>query len=667
MQARFNAAFEACDDEVNYWTSATPLLAALREADKGPAEAPINVSAEFRQARPEGIILPENDRYRVVLRKDQSQVEIYGFDQKLRIELDPSDEKPRKASVFPISARESDWASQNCSMSFAGEVRIGASPTTRFSGVELLMERLHSAAQPSAVVEDDLPSERQSDAVPPLDKAPQSGPRFPVVRFWQETIIVEEEVLPEIKLTDSPKETIDPGTVMLSCAEPPLLDTIDAKEGQFPMVTWNGDRVGELDSERSGRGKILLRNAKGYRRLRAGDILRIQSQESHSSFRRRSRAVDRILRGQSQIPNLISYFDPLAKVEPQTLGDTIPKGALARYELNEQQEEAFSHLWRNGPVGLIQGPPGTGKTYFTSAFVHWALNEGGMRNVLVLSQSHEAVNTVAERILKTFATHGGDIDLLRVGQYDKISPTLRTYHSQAVQDRYRELFRADIKDRMAIVGRRIGLSKNYVREAFEVEASLGAIAHQMQQASDDLASEDADVEAAARRRLITLQRTFERMLDADIIPREGSAGEVLAELRDDVAKRHHVFDPDARDRFLRLVSLSRAWIASLATRGRNLEEFLARSRNLVCGTCVGVGRHGLGIEKGVFDLVIIDEAARCTPGELAVGMQSGQRILLVGDHRQLPPLFGHEALKALHLRLSMRRRTGRRMEAAARA
>lgn len=33
------------------------------------------------------------------------------------------------------------------------------------------------------------------------------------------------------------------------------------------------------------------------------------------------------------------------------------------------------------------------------------------------------------------------------------------------------------------------------------------------------------------------------------------------------------------------------------------------------------------------------EAARATPGEFVVAIQSGRRVLLVGDHPQLPPLY----------------------------
>ena len=41
----------------------------------------------------------------------------------------------------------------------------------------------------------------------------------------------------------------------------------------------------------------------------------------------------------------------------------------------------------------------------------------------------------------------------------------------------------------------------------------------------------------------------------------------------------------------------------------------------------------------MYDWVIIDEAARCNPSELSVSMQVGKNVLLVGDHKQLPPMI----------------------------
>ena len=38
-----------------------------------------------------------------------------------------------------------------------------------------------------------------------------------------------------------------------------------------------------------------------------------------------------------------------------------------------------------------------------------------------------------------------------------------------------------------------------------------------------------------------------------------------------------------------------------------------------------------------YEFVIVDEAARVSPRDLMIPMAQGKRIILVGDHRQLPP------------------------------
>ena len=44
-----------------------------------------------------------------------------------------------------------------------------------------------------------------------------------------------------------------------------------------------------------------------------------------------------------------------------------------------------------------------------------------------------------------------------------------------------------------------------------------------------------------------------------------------------------------------------------------------------------------------FDVVIIDEVSKATPPELLIPLMKGRKAVLVGDHRQLPPLFNeHE-------------------------
>lgn len=53
-------------------------------------------------------------------------------------------------------------------------------------------------------------------------------------------------------------------------------------------------------------------------------------------------------------------------------------------------------------------------------------------------------------------------------------------------------------------------------------------------------------------------------------------------------------------------------------------------------------------EHPVYDTVIIDEAARVNPGDLMVPMaQAKRRIILVGDHRQLPHIYNEEVFETM--------------------
>ena len=46
-----------------------------------------------------------------------------------------------------------------------------------------------------------------------------------------------------------------------------------------------------------------------------------------------------------------------------------------------------------------------------------------------------------------------------------------------------------------------------------------------------------------------------------------------------------------------------------------------------------------------FDYVIVDEAAKATFPELAVSLNKARKIILVGDHQQLPPVLDTELIR----------------------
>ncbi len=68
-----------------------------------------------------------------------------------------------------------------------------------------------------------------------------------------------------------------------------------------------------------------------------------------------------------------------------------------------------------------------------------------------------------------------------------------------------------------------------------------------------------------------------------------------------------------------------------------LSELLIGEYKLVGATCVGLAGQRHGLHRLQFDLAIIDEAGRSTVPELLIPILRSRKIILIGDHFQLPP------------------------------
>ncbi|MEF8717054.1 MAG: AAA domain-containing protein [Candidatus Accumulibacter necessarius] len=97
----------------------------------------------------------------------------------------------------------------------------------------------------------------------------------------------------------------------------------------------------------------------------------------------------------------------------------------------------------------MQGPPGTGKTEFIAAFVHFLVEKLDVRRILLVSQSHEAVNTAAERIRKHCGRLGTSLEVVRFSNREgAVSHGLKDVYSHAITAERRELFNAEYRYRV---------------------------------------------------------------------------------------------------------------------------------------------------------------------------------------------------------------------------
>ncbi|MGM3305254.1 AAA domain-containing protein [Anabaena sp. WFMT] len=71
----------------------------------------------------------------------------------------------------------------------------------------------------------------------------------------------------------------------------------------------------------------------------------------------------------------------------------------------------------------------------------------------------------------------------------------------------------------------------------------------------------------------------------------------------------------------------------------DLRRIYLDNANVVGITCVQAANYNFSEEFQSFDVVIIDEVSKCTPPELLIPALKGKKLVMVGDHRQLPPML----------------------------
>lgn len=148
-----------------------------------------------------------------------------------------------------------------------------------------------------------------------------------------------------------------------------------------------------------------------------------------------------------------------------------------------------------------------------------------------------------------------------------------------------------------------------------------------------------------------LENAEQQILAAGELVRETLREAYNVDLRDEVSQTNFLSEKlniqeETALKFGRLKKIAEDW-AQVA--GKDVESFASPflSRCKVVGaTCIGIAARG-DVSNLTFDWVIIDEAGRSTHPEIVVPMVRGRKTILVGDHRQLPPIVDQEIQQKL--------------------
>lgn len=610
----------------------------------------------------EGQILSDEGRYWIS--QHGPNVRIRGAAEELFITLD-AQRRPLRAKRSAVLHSAIQRLKRYEVASFAGAISVQGATHGLSAILEILdlpeVARVLSTTNPVELRPDEdaesdiVGSEEREDYLSERidDEAPTS-PTFSVPHLWRRLVEIEADLRSEVvALGDSafrPQNGahVTPVQVTQGSVEFDRRDVVHV-ERLDSHGRWI--KIGVLDQDVSTADFLAISSWMDAKRgpiVQDGDHLRFQSRFENTSRQRREEAVGRILRRASAAPDLIDAFDPSARAVQKQFEHSFDENAFAeRYGLNPSQVTAFKLLLGRRPMGLLQGPPGTGKTRFIGALVHFALTHGLARNVLVASQSHEAVNNAAEAVLRLFGRDRDELSMIRVGSEGSISEVLRPYHAAKVETAYKDRFVATARRRMEVAGAALGLSESESDAVMYYEYAVQPVLNRIAELAGSVGAES---------KLNELKSTVEQLLAGKGIDANLTACE-HEQLADEVSGLYFSRMPGEKankvERLRHVVELGRDIAGTVSTWERSFETFLAGTRQVVAGTCVGLGRTSLGLTKTAFDLVIVDEAARCTSSELAVPIQAGRWVVLVGDHAQLEPLHPTEVVESLAQELDL--------------
>ncbi|SDL84721.1 IGHMBP2 family helicase [Halarsenatibacter silvermanii] len=246
-------------------------------------------------------------------------------------------------------------------------------------------------------------------------------------------------------------------------------------------------------------------------------------------------------------------------------------------ELDSSQKEAVNSALSSRDYHLIQGPPGTGKTMTAIEIIQQAARRG--EKVLATADSNVAVDNLVERLADT------PTEAIRIGHPVRVSPLLRDH----------------------TLDYRVQEHEDY-QQAQELRRKAENIKHKQ----DDL------IHPSGRYR-------------------RGMSNEQIKDLAQKGRGSRGV-SPEKIKQMARWLELQEE-IDEIYDEINRLEDKavdeLIDSADVICVTNSTAGSELM--EDRRFDLVTVDEATQATEPATLIPLLKGERVILIGDHKQLPP------------------------------
>ena len=305
------------------------------------------------------------------------------------------------------------------------------------------------------------------------------------------------------------------------------------------------------------------------------DKVRIDLFFNDVTFKRMEDAIRKIMKAKGRLSVLRDIM--LGRVKPASPANYTPSHFFDE-NLNEYQKECVSLSLGSKDIFLIHGPPGTGKTRTLTEIIVQEVMRGN--KVLATADS----NTAADNILMNLIKYKG-LKVVRIGHPARVEKELKQHTLSFL---------------------------------IENEPDYSTVRYLREEAQKLSEKRDSFLKPTPQ---------FRRGLsDEEILRLSKRKGSVRGLSKAVISSMARWIEYNVK-------------VQKFYEEAKNLEErivkrILERS-DVVVGTNSSVGMEYM--ENHVFDVVVIDEASQSTEPSCLIPIIHGKKIVMSGDHKQLPP------------------------------
>ena len=333
-------------------------------------------------------------------------------------------------------------------------------------------------------------------------------------------------------------------------------------------------------------------------------------------------------------------------------------------KLNDSQKKAVLKGVNARDLCMLQGPPGTGKTTVIAELIWQHIRQDQNTRLLLTSETNLAVDNALEKLMNEKAANpamSGYLSLikpLRFGRPEKFEEEGKRYSIERIEKWIDD--KADVQNdyESEVLNEEVALQEE--EEAAVVDVNDNIVQHWMRRIVDRSKAGDPRYAEVLKDWTMGLAMPDK---DTKILFRNLYYSHVNVVGSTCSSTGSPGFQMEYLRTFKGLDSNDFGTIKKGLFRWRNGS---INNTNLIeMAVALNVADDDLNIEdtrKAVleactvnFDTVIMDEASKATPPELLMPLCFGRKSIVIGDHRQLPPMLNEKSFKEALLDLNSKK------------